>query len=104
MFEADPHLRFVAVSILLDSAMKSTAPSGTVTLLGHRLGDEISIGVRDDGAGIPPEHLEKVTERFYRVPATNTLPGLGLGLSLVSAIATLHHGTLRLSNSNGLCA
>ena len=104
MVEADPHLIFQAVSNLLDNALKYTPASGTVTLVGQRVGDEISIGVLDDGAGIPLEHLDKVTERFYRVPATNTLPGLGLGLSLVSAIATLHHGTLRLGNKVGLHA
>jgi signal transduction histidine kinase len=63
-----------------------------------------SIVVHDNGPGIPTEELSKVTERFYRLDRSRNLPGNGLGLSIVSAIATLHRGTLILEDAQGLSA
>lgn len=58
----------------------------------------------DSGSGIPPEERGKVPRRFYRLETSRTIPGGGLGLALVSAIAGLHDATLDLSdNQPGLC-
>ena len=64
---------------------------------------EILAEVSDDGPGIPPQERERVFRRFYRLEHSRTTPGNGLGLSLVAAIAELHHATIDLlDNKPGL--
>ena len=55
--------------------------------------------VADDGSGIPSEEREKVLQRFYRLDAGRSTPGAGLGLSLVAAVAELHHAELLLEDN-----
>jgi signal transduction histidine kinase len=62
------------------------------------------IEVRDNGPGIPHNELARVTERFYRLDRSRSLPGNGMGLSIVSAIATFHGGALTLEAHDGLVA
>ena len=57
------------------------------------------IYVADNGPGIPPSDMSRVTERFVRLDASRNRPGSGLGLSLVSAIAQSHGGKLRLKQN-----
>jgi two-component system sensor histidine kinase/response regulator len=65
----------------------------------------IAISVADDGPGIPDDEKRKVTERFYRGDASRGTPGVGLGLALVKAVATLHRGSLDFAdNQPGLIA
>ena len=64
-----------------------------------------SIAVIDNGPGMRPEELDKVTQRFYRLDKSRHLPGNGLGLSIVAATATSHGGRLALEdNAPGLVA
>ena len=60
----------------------------------------IEVTVSDDGPGIPDTEKPRVTERFYRCAASGGKPGVGLGLSLVAAIARLHGATLELSDNH----
>ena len=55
--------------------------------------------VEDDGPGIPPAERPRVVERFYRLDRSRSLPGNGLGLSIVIAVVSLHGGTLYLSDA-----
>ena len=55
--------------------------------------------VQDDGPGIPPAERPRVTERFYRLDQSRSLPGNGLGLSIVAATASLHWGKLELADA-----
>ncbi len=59
-----------------------------------------TLKVTDTGAGIAPEHLQRVTERFYRVDSARDREhgGSGLGLAIVQEIVTAHHGTLRIES------
>jgi signal transduction histidine kinase len=67
--------------------------------------DRILLSVTDRGPGIPQADRKHATERFVRLEASRSQPGSGLGLSLASAVATLHSGDLRLSDAQpGLCA
>jgi two-component system sensor histidine kinase MtrB len=64
--------------------------------------DGVRVVVRDTGAGIPPEHLSRVFDRFYKVDAaragTAVPSGSGLGLSIVRAIVERHGGTVTAAN------
>jgi signal transduction histidine kinase len=63
------------------------------------------VSIVDNGRGIPREERSKVLQRFYRLEASRTTVGNGLGLSLANAIAELHDTTLELSDADpGLCA
>ena len=71
----------------------------------RREGDQVLLSVTDHGPGIPEADRKHAVERFVRLEASRTLPGSGLGLSLASAVATLHGGELRLGDSHpGLTA
>lgn len=88
-------------------------PGGTVVSMDGRQiviearqeGDRVLLSVTDRGPGIPEADRKHVVERFVRLEASRTLPGSGLGLSLASAVATLHGGELRLDDAHpGLVA
>lgn len=95
----DRDLIFQAVSNLLDNAIKFTPPGGRVALSATRAGNEVRLRIADSGPGIPAAHREKVTERFFRAPETEAVPGFGLGLSLVAAVAKLHGAQLHLDDA-----
>ena len=60
----------------------------------------ICIVVADNGPGVPADERIRVLERFYRLDASRTKLGAGLGLSLVKAVAKLHDATLSLSENH----
>lgn len=102
---ADHNLVASAVASLIENAIKYAGPGATVEVGAYADRQLVSIAVRDNGPGVPAEELPKLTERFYRLDRSRSLPGNGLGLSIVSAIATLHGGTLRLEDASpGLVA
>ncbi|MEA3172785.1 MAG: hypothetical protein QOF42_196, partial [Gammaproteobacteria bacterium] len=69
-----------------------------------RIEDRVVVKVIDDGPGIPQSMRGKVLQRFFRLEASRTTPGNGLGLSLVEAIAKMHDAKLELSDAApGLC-
>jgi PAS domain S-box-containing protein len=57
--------------------------------------------VRDHGIGMTPEQLERVYERFYRADSAGTIPGTGLGMSIVKEIVDFHGGNIRFSSEYG---
>jgi len=102
----DPHLLAQAVGNLVDNAVKYTPCHSAVSLHIARCNDrEIEIVVADDGPGITDADKPRVTQRFYRCETSCDTAGIGLGLSLVAAIARLHDGNLILrDNHPGLIA
>ena len=100
----DRDLLFEAIANLVDNAVKFTPQGGRVELSLLRQGNEAVVRVRDSGPGIPADEGELVTRRFYRSDKSRRDPGLGLGLSLVSAIAKLHGFSLKISSGPGCVA
>ncbi|NOT34795.1 MAG: PAS domain-containing protein [Candidatus Eisenbacteria bacterium] len=90
------------VANLLDNAIKYTERGAVTVALG---GDEAHAWceVRDTGAGIPPDDLSRVFERFYRVDKSRVrdVGGTGLGLSIVKHILTLHEGDIEVESAPG---
>jgi len=80
---------------LIDNAIKYGRSQGTVVVSARSVaGGQVEVSVRDDGPGIPPESLERVFERFYRVDKARSREqgGTGLGLSIVKHIVQGHGG------------
>jgi signal transduction histidine kinase len=64
-------------------------------------GNLIAIRTVDQGIGMNAEQVRRVSERFYRADTSGTIPGTGLGMSIVKEIVELHHGKLLVSSSPG---
>jgi two-component system phosphate regulon sensor histidine kinase PhoR len=89
---------------LVDNAIKYGRAEGTVTIGGHKTdADKIEIFVQDDGPGIPPESLDRIFERFYRVDKARSREqgGTGLGLSIVKHIVQNHGGKVWVKSEPG---
>jgi signal transduction histidine kinase len=110
-----------ALANLVENAIKygkpivTTLPAGAgypaeadrkeIVIEAKRVGDRVLLSVTDRGPGIPVADRKHAVERFVRLEASRTQPGSGLGLSLASAVATLHGGDLRLDDAHpGLVA
>lgn len=89
---------------LIDNALKYGKPGGPVAL-GLEAADTgwLSITVKDEGEGIPPEHLPRLTERFYRADTSRSRAagGTGLGLSIVKHIVERHRGRFDITSRQG---
>ena len=83
-----------ALDALLENAVKYTEPRDAIELRAHAAGGEIVIEVADEGCGVPPEALDRIFDRFARADGARTRAqgGVGLGLSIVDAIAKAHDG------------
>lgn len=98
---ADPILFGRAVSNLVDNAVRFTADGGAIDICLTTGGSGAKITVADTGGGIPAEHLSRVFDRFYRVDASRSSEGTGLGLALVKSIADLHGGSVVIESEVG---
>ncbi len=99
----DRELIAQAIANLLDNAVKYTPSGGAVVLRGRKTSDgRIEISVTDTGPGIPAGERGRVLERFVRLEKSRSLPGVGLGLSLVQAIAEVHNAELVLDDGPGV--
>jgi signal transduction histidine kinase len=90
---------------LISNALKFTPAGGRVTVsTALRVGDagtDAVLSVRDTGVGIPADELAHLSERFYRASTARSIPGVGLGLTVVRAIATAHGGRLDVESTEG---
>jgi signal transduction histidine kinase len=101
----DPVLLAQALSNLIDNALKYAPQYGSIEVAVHKRGSSAEISVSDNGPGIDEAEKIKVVQRFYRGDASRGTPGVGLGLSLVQAVAKLHGSPLELrDNGPGLRA
>jgi two-component system phosphate regulon sensor histidine kinase PhoR len=102
-FRADLRTLTVAVSNLVDNAIKYGKEGGRITVSGKIEGRDCLLEVADDGPGIPAEHLPRLFERFYRVDKgrSRELGGTGLGLSLARHIVESHGGNIQVKSHLG---
>jgi len=97
----DPDLLLLAVHNLLENALKFSHPGDTLELRAFEDGAGIVIEVADTGPGIPEEEQPHVWEELYRGETGRGIPGSGLGLALVRAIAERHNGRVSLRSRIG---
>ena len=90
-------------SNLVSNAVKYTPPGGSVAVRWARETGGARLVVEDTGIGIAPEHLPRLTERFYRVDVTSSREkgGTGLGLAIVKHILNRHRGELVIASEPG---
>jgi signal transduction histidine kinase len=94
----------IALSNLLDNAIRHAAPGSTVTLSARTLdGERVALAVHNAGEAIPAEDLPHIFDRFYRTGSArqNQRSGSGLGLSIVKAIAEAHNGYVEVFSELG---
>lgn len=92
-----------AFSNLVQNAVKYTDPSGEIIISCYCHRDSIIVSVKDNGEGIEPVHIPRLTERFYRVDSSRTSAtgGTGLGLAIVKHVLARHEGELQIVSKIG---
>jgi signal transduction histidine kinase len=105
----EKHLIGQALANLLDNAIKYAAPAGQSAAEAEQAGDveiglenkgeAVDIVISDRGPGVPAADRERVLQRFVRLQPDRSVPGSGLGLSLVAAVARLHGGQVFLEDN-----
>lgn len=89
------------VANLMENALRYTPAGGNVSIEVHRHGADVSVAVRDSGAGIAPENLERIFDRFWRADPVRSPKGSGLGLSIARALARRHGGDVTVTSRLG---
>jgi two-component system, OmpR family, phosphate regulon sensor histidine kinase PhoR len=105
MVKGSPNELQSALSNLVSNAVRYTPAGGTVTVSAQLdAAQSLTLTVSDTGAGIAPEHLPRLTERFYRVDSSRSRDtgGTGLGLAIVKHVMQRHGGQLRIESQLGL--
>jgi len=97
--KGDHDLLASAIASLIDNAIKYAGAGSSAELAATTVADGVSIIIQDNGPGVPQEELPKLAGRFYRMDRSRHQPGNGLGLAIVSAIASLHNGKLQLGDA-----
>lgn len=88
---------------LVSNAISYNRSEGEVVLSSEKIANRIQISVKDTGVGIPPEHISRIFERFYRVDSdrSRALGGTGLGLAIVKHIIEAHGSTVAVESTVG---
>jgi signal transduction histidine kinase len=83
---------------LLDNALKFTAEGTLIVVDARKSNGVIRLSVADHGPGLQPDELDRATDRFWRSPAHQNVPGSGLGLSIVRLLVERVDGTVALES------
>ncbi len=88
---------------LVDNAVRFTPDGGHVTVSARRRNGSVEVAVSDTGAGIPPEHLPRLFERFYRADPARARGdgGTGIGLAIARSVVEAHGGQIRAESEPG---
>jgi signal transduction histidine kinase len=88
---------------LVDNAVRFTPDGGSVTISARRRNGSVEVAVADTGAGIAPEHLPRLFERFYRADAARTRGegGTGIGLAIARSVVEAHGGRISAESEPG---
>lgn len=99
----DPEQLKLALSHLVDNAIKFSPGGGTVTVRAWDEQTKVYVAVKDEGIGIPAEHLGRIFERFYQVDGSTRrrFGGVGIGLAVVCEIVEAHGGSVTVESEPG---
>lgn len=96
----DRDLLFQTLANVIENAIKYTPTNGHISVSLQPQHNQAVIIITDNGAGIPAAETEKVFRRFYRLDQSRSTAGNGLGLSMVSAVISMHHGKIQLTDNH----
>ena len=93
-----------AMSNLINNAIRYTPDGGEIIVTWEKRNDQAVFSVKDNGIGIEQKHIDRLTERFYRVDSSRSRDtgGTGLGLSIVKHILTRHEAKLEINSELGI--
>ncbi|MBR0433149.1 MAG: hypothetical protein IJK15_05560 [Bacteroidaceae bacterium] len=102
--QGNPTLAYGIFRNLTDNAITYAGEGAVITLTVSESINQWHFCFRDNGPGVPPEHINRLFERFYRVDKgrSRKLGGTGLGLAIVKNAVILHGGNIAVSNDRGL--
>jgi two-component system sensor histidine kinase KdpD len=86
---------------IIDNALKYSPTESTIEIRAHKADRFVKVMVLDQGVGIPPEDLERIFDKFYRVQRPGNVTGTGLGLAICKGIVEAHGGTISAENQPG---
>jgi signal transduction histidine kinase len=98
---ADPDRLDRIVTNLLSNALKYSEPDAPVAVRATAADGVVALAVRDNGRGIPAEHLPRIFERFYRIDDARKADGLGIGLYITRLLAEAHGGQIAVESQPG---
>ncbi len=101
MLEADPQLIDIALTNLIDNAMKFSTDTPVVVTIASG-GGRVALNVSDRGIGIPQDELQEVFRKFFRAANASDRPGMGIGLRLARQIVQNHGGDISLRSRTGV--
>lgn len=91
-----------ALSNLISNAIRHTPSGGRIFVqLGRSASGETQLSIQNPGDGIPPEHLPRIFDRFYRIDPSRQHHNVGLGLATVKSIVEAHAGTIEVTSGQG---
>jgi len=110
-FDIDPHMGILGIESelksayanLLSNAIAYTPEYGKICISWQKNGNKMMYSVKDNGPGIKPEHINRLTERFYRIDKSRSRDagGSGLGLAIVKHVLNHHHAELVINSKVG---
>jgi signal transduction histidine kinase len=103
LLEADRERVHQVLFNLVDNAVRFTPRSGEVTVGARAVDGRVHISVTDTGTGIPPQHLPRLFERFYRVDTARSRGdgGTGIGLAIARSVVEAHGGSIKAESELG---
>lgn len=103
--DGDADLLGQAIANLIENALRHNPPGSRITVRAQTVDNRAMLSVTDNGPGIPENRRDAVLQRFFRLEASRSTPGSGMGLPIVAAIAKRHGATLSLTDAGpGLTA
>lgn len=103
VIRADRDLIQQVIYNLFDNAVKFTPENGTISVYANNDGEKTTVRIRNSGAGVSPEEISRIFERFYKVDKSRSydIKGVGLGLYIVKTIINMHDGEITASSKQG---
>jgi signal transduction histidine kinase len=100
---ADPEALGQVLTNLMDNSLRYTREGGRITCGSRTVGGGVAVSIRDEGPGIPAEHLPRIFERFYRADPSRSREegGTGLGLAIVKHLVEAHGGSVLAESDLG---
>jgi len=97
--QGDAQLLFQMLANLVENAIVHTPPGTTIAVTLQTTADKVHLRIADDGPGVPDVVRTKIFQRFFRLDASRSTPGHGLGLALVAAVSELHGGSVAVTRA-----